>query len=228
MEIDNLILIMIDQKIEKIKKMEIGESVKEKVIKSIIAFQPVNDELISRGFPDKNEFDNENDYYMKVGEINQEYLDIILKWYPTLKYYGTILSVFDRTQLKIDAKVLREIFDNGDNAMRWRVCDLIDRRKCWWGIEKWIVNIFLSSNYSYSEVGLLPLIIAKMLPKSEARGLLKQGFDLHPELTPVAIGMVGTSDDISFLEEKRQKKYDADFVYKEIEKAIKKIMKRNK
>lgn len=219
---------MMNQKIEKIKKMDIGERVKEEVIQSIIAFQPVNDELISNGFPDKNEFDSDNDYYSKVGEINQEYLDVILKWYPILKYDGTILSVFDKTNLKFDTQILREIFDNGNNDMKWRVCDLIDRRKCWWGIEKWIVDIFLSSNYSYSEVGLLPLAIAKMLPKEEAREILKQGFDHHYRVTPEALGKIGKLEDIAFLEEKLLVSYDASHVHKDILKAIKKIKKRNK
>jgi hypothetical protein len=67
-----------------------------------------------------------------------------------------------------------------------------------------------------------------MFHRDEARTILKDSFDLHPEVAPEALGKVGTVEDIAFLEEKAEKKYESKFIYKGIEKAIRKIKKRAK
>lgn len=185
------------------------------------------EELRQAGCPDYLDFANSTDYIYAVTPISDDLIKIVVSWIPKLKYKLSVIDFLREAKNKYDGRVLIPIFNESDKQGKWRICSAIEYNPPL-HINEWVKETYLDKQYGYSETGLLPLAIAKMFPRDEARVILKQGFDHHYRVTPEALGKVGTPEDIPFLEEKLLVNYDATHVKKDIEKAIKKIKKRAK
>ena len=196
------------------------------IIDSFLDTDAMYAELMNVGYPDPLDFPNATAYINALKPLPDDFINIVLKWQPKLKYGNTTMFLRE-SKNRYDGRVLIAIFNNGDANVKWQVCDTIAYNPPLY-INDWIKGICLSDKYGYFETGLIPLAVAKMFHRDEARTILKDSFDLHPEVAPEALGKVGTVEDISFLEEKAEKKYESKFIYKEIEKAIRKIKKRAK
>ncbi len=187
-------------------------------------------ELKNAGYPDINDFKTGNEYSNALktayGDL-ESFIKIVIKWIPRLEYKVGGVLLLQATDKRYDGRVLIPIFNESSKQDRWRICDAIEHNPPLY-INDWVECVYLDKQYDYFETGLLPLAVAKMFPRDEAREILKQGFNHHPEVTPEALSKVGTADDLLFLEEKLQRKYKKKFIYKEIEKAIRKIKQKYK
>lgn len=187
-------------------------------------FEKMYEEIANAGFPNVNDFPNGTEYINAIKPIPTDLIEIVLKWIPKLEYPIGILLFLRETKNKYDGRVLIPIFNEVDKQGKWRICDAIEHNPPLY-INDWVRETYLSPEYG-ADTGLLALAVAKMFPRDEAREILKAGFDLHPGITPEALGKVGKPEDIKFLKEKYKEEYTSKFVYKEIEKAIKKIKQR--
>ncbi len=193
-------------------------------------FRKMYEELKEAGYPDMNDFKNGNEYNKALKSVSKsldEFIKIVIKWLPKIEYRVGGLLLLAETNKKYDGRVIIPIFKESNSFDKWRICSAIAYNPPL-NINDWVRDTYLSKEYGYSETGLLPLAIAKMFPRDEARKILKQGFDHHYRVTPEALGKVGTAEDIPFLEKKLLINYDATHVHKDIEKAIKRIKKRAK
>lgn len=192
-------------------------------------FDTMYRELNKAGYPNIKDFNNSNAFTEKLLSMNKEldtFIDIVVKWIPKIEYKPGGITLLADTKTKYDGRIIIPIFEN-DSAPndRWRLCDAIVRNPPL-NINEWVRDTYLSKKYSYAETGLLPLAIVKIFPNDEARAILKKGFNHHYRVTPEAFGKIGKKEDIPFLEKKLLKKYDSSHVYKDIEKALIKIKKR--
>lgn len=213
---------------KRIKNLEdLNLSVDAELIDIIADSQGFYKELRDAGFPDETEFPHTTAYINAIKPIPKDFIDIVMKWIPKRKYKGWPVGFLREAKNKYDGRVLIPIFNESNKLGRWSICDAIAYNPPL-NINDWVKETYLSKEYGYSETGLLPLAVARMFPKDEARAILKQGFDHHYRVTPEALGKVGTAEDIPFLEKRLQMDYDATHVHKDIEKAIKRIKKRAK
>lgn len=184
-------------------------------------------DLTSAGYPDELDYPHTTAYVNAIKPLPSGFIDIVVSWIPRLKFKGVVISYLRESAERYDGRVLIPIFNEGSKQVRWEICDAIEYNPPL-NINNWVKEVYLDSSYGYEETGLLPLAVIKLFPTDEARNILRQGFDHHPATTPEALGKVGKVEDIPFLEEKFQKSYASKFIYKQIEKAVKKIKKRNK
>lgn len=189
-------------------------------------FEKMYEDIAQAGFPDVNEFSNGTEYINAIKPVSTTLINIVLKWMPNLEYPIGILLFLRESKNKYDGRILIPIFNEADSQGKWRICDAIEHNPPLY-INDWVKETYLSPEYG-ADTGLLALAVAKMFSGDEARKILRAGFDLHPGITPEALGKVGKPADIVFLEEKYKGAYPSKSVYKEIEKAIKKIKKRAK
>lgn len=225
--------ISFNEHIEHINNLEVGEKVKLNILERTYDFKPINEELIKAGYLDKFQFKSDNEYFKNIGDIDQKYLDIVLKYYKDLKNKDQILGILRHINFKYDASILIDIFNHGDNGVKWRVCEVIEFKRAWWGIEEWIFSTLKDKHYK-DEVSLLVLTIPKMLPRINALEFLKEIFELRPAISSEAIEKIGGESELYFLDE-RLKEFEngkinpdinSKLIIKSIRTAIKKIQKK--
>lgn len=188
--------------------------------------EKMHEDLRRAGFPDDLTFPDTTAYINSLRPLPDDFISIILKWLPERKYKDSAIDYLREAKHRYDGRVLIPIFMTGSFDIRWKIADAITYNPPLY-IDDWIKEVYLSPEYG-EEAGLLALAVIKVFKKEEAIKILKQGFDLHPEVTPEALGKVGRLEEINFLEKKAQLHYEAKFIYKEIERAIKRIKKKYK
>lgn len=196
-------------------------------IAAFLDYQDMYTELRKIGYPDILNYPNSTEYINALKPFNDDFIEIVISWTPKLEFKSGVVQFLRESKNKYDGTILIPIFRESDKQQRWFICDAIVRNPPI-NINEWVKDTYLSKKYGYSETGLLPLAIAKIFPKDEARAILKKGFDHHYRITPEALGKVGKKEDVSFLEKKLLLRYDATHVHRDIEKAIKRIQKREK
>jgi hypothetical protein len=194
-------------------------------IKGFLDYEGLNSDLVKAGYPDELDYPHTTAYINALKPLPDDFIEIVISWIPKLKFKGGAVQYLREAKNKYDGRVLIPIFNEADAQGKWFLCDAIAHNPPL-HINEWVKETYLDKHYSYNETGLLPLAVAKMFPRDEARAILKQGFDHHYRVTPEAFGEVGKLEDIPFLEEKLLVDYDATHVKKDIDKAIKKIKKR--
>lgn len=204
-----------------------SEEEREEMLENEMADDGLRVDLVRAGYPDELDFPHFSAYIHAAKPFTKGFMDIVLHWYPKLKFKAGVLHYLRETADKYDGRILIPLFNEGNKQVRWFICDAIAYNPPL-DINDWVREIYLDKQYEYEETGLLPLAIIKLFPKDEARDLLRQGFDHHPGTTAFALGKIGKEADVLFLEEKLISKFESKFVYKEIEKAIKKIKVRRK
>ena len=197
------------------------------IIERFIDSEGMNSDLVKAGYPDKLEFISTNAYIDAMKPLSHDFINIVIDWKPRLKYKAGAVSYLRESKDRYDGRVLIPIFDEASSKEKWFICEAIVQNPPK-HLNEWVKQTYLDKRFGYSETGLLPLAVAKMFPKDEAREILKQGFDHLYRVTPEALGKIGCPEDISFLEEKLSKSYDAPHVKKDIMKAISKIQKKTK
>lgn len=197
---------------------------------SFANFDKMYEELRQAGYPDINNYKNHNEYIKALATSTRDFKDfnkIVIKWLPLIEYIVGGLLLLQASKEKYDGRLIIPIFENSSSQDRWRICAAIMNNPPMF-LEEWVREIYFSKEYTYSDTGLLPLVVVKIFPRDEARNILKEGFDLHYRVAPEALGKVGRMEDIPFLKDKLLKKYEATHVTKDIEKAIQEISKREK
>lgn len=212
--------------VSRIDALSVMPHVKEELIERSLDTVGMYEDLLRGGYPDNLDFPHTTAYINAIKPIDDYGIAIILKWLPNLKYKDAAFDFLRESKSRYDGRVLIDVFANADKDIRWRISDMIATNPPLY-INEWIKETYLAPKYG-QEAGLLALAVVKLFPEIEARQILKNGFDLHPEVTPEAIGKIGLLDDIPFLEEKMKVVHSATFINEEISIAIKKIMKRNK
>lgn len=202
------------------------DNLKNDLIDRFLDSEKMYEDLRNAGYPDELTFPHTTAYINALKPLPDDFIAIVIKWLPDLKHKEIAIGFLREAEHKYDGQVLIPIFIDGDFTLKWKIADAIAYNPPL-GINEWVKETYLSVQYG-QEAGLLALAIIKMFQKEEAIGIIKQGFDLHPEVAPEALGKVGGIKEIDFLEEKSKLPYKAKFIYKEIEKAIKKIKKRCK
>lgn len=223
---------MLHQKIYNIEQSDFSIDTKLKRVEALKALEPVNMELMQKGYPDIFEYEVD-EYYRKLGEIDNEYLKIFIKWFPSNINGRHIVGILEKCNFNYDNKIFINIFEHIDDETKWYLCDVLDRKKRWKGIEDWIQNIYLDSNRN-EHIDLLTLAVSKMYSLNHSISLLKQGFDLRPPMTAFAFGTIGEFEELEFLKKKEEyylmhnspRGYPKSLILKEIKTAIKKISKR--
>ena len=195
------------------------------IIERFIDFEGMNSDVMKAGYPDELDFNSTNAYIDALKPLPDDFINIVIDWIPRLKYKAGAVSYLRESKNRYDGRVLIPIFDEASSKEKWFICDAIVQNPPK-HLNEWVKQTYLDKRFGYSETGLLPLAVAKMFPKDEAREILKLGFDHHYRVTPEALGKIGRPEDISFLEEKLSKSYDAPHVKKDIMKAINRIRKR--
>lgn len=213
------------QQSEELKKWY--ESSLSQAISGFLDYEGLNSDLVKAGYPDELDYPHTTAYINALKPLPDGFIEIIISWIPKLKFKGGAVQYLREAKNKYDGRVLLQIFNEANAQDKWFLCDAIAHNPPL-HINEWVKETYLDKQYGYNETGLLPLAVAKMFSRDEARAILKQGFDHHYRVTPEALGKIGTLVDIPFLEERLFLDYDATHVNKDIEKAIKKIKKRAK
>ena len=209
--------------LKRLEEFQITGKKTNEYVDAFLDYEGMNAELQSLGYPDELDFPHTTAYVNALKPLNDDFIKVVIEWIPRLKYPYGVVQYLRESKSKYDGRVLIPIFNESDAQGKWFLCDAIAYNPPLY-INEW----YLDKQYGYSETGLLPLAVAKMFSRDEARNILKQGFDHHYRVSPEAFGKVGKLEDIPFLEEKLLANYDATHVKKDIEKAIKKIKKRVK
>lgn len=204
---------------------ELYEKRLNKYIDGFLSDEGMHEELRNAGCPDELDYPDFTAFINAIKPIPDDFIDIVISWAPKLKFKMAVVDFLREAKSKYDGRVLIPIFDAVDQQGKWFICDAIEHNPPR-HINEWVRETYLDKQYGYNETGLLPLAVARMFPKDEARDILKQGFDHHYRVTPYALGKVGKAEDIPFLEERLLVSYNATHVKKDIEKAIKRIQKR--
>lgn len=190
-------------------------------------YEPMFDALIEAGYPDRYAYPSFTHFINANRPFPDDFVAVVMKYLPKMKFKLGAVELLRNAEHRYDGRVLIPIFSEADANGKWRLCDAIVQNPPLF-IDEWVLDIFFDKRYSYSETGLLPLAIIKLFPADRAREILKMGFDLHYRVTPEALGKVGRLEDIPFLESKLLQEYTASHVKKDIQLAIRKIMKRHK
>ncbi|GAA4314470.1 hypothetical protein [Compostibacter hankyongensis] len=170
--------------------------------------------------PDSMEW---SEYISKYRPFDKQYIQIVLKWLPSLNNKDVALGLLHYPKHKYDGKILTETFELGkDREYRWRICELIDFVLPI-NIDEWIVNAFLNPEYG-NTTEMLGLAISKLFPYPKASDFLCRGFFLHPMHASKALGEIGKDKELSFLNQ--HKEMVDKYTQKEITKSIQKINKR--
>lgn len=191
-------------------------------------FDKMYGELERAGYGNARHYHTFEAYEKYLSSTKADYSDfirIVTNWMPKLENRIGGIRLLVATNQTYDGAIVEQAFERANADERWFICAYIARNPPK-NAESWMRRLYLSPDCNYGETGLLPLVIIKMFDKPEALKLLRQGFDLHPEVTPEAIGKIGTAEEIPFLEEKRKLTFEKKFIYKEIDKAIKRLKKK--
>lgn len=211
------------------KKHTSGDVLKELQESFDIALRTYIPELLAIGFPIEAiplDYNRLGGYFNK--KVPMKYVEVAIKWLPTLWVTGGFLNLeaFLRfSEKRFNGQVYIKLFELSDDFQRrWAICDRLEQNFPF-GINDWVKETYLNPQYG-DEVGLLALAVTKAFPKSEAVKILRIGFDLHPRMTCEAFRRVGTVDEVPFLKEKLNNKYENKYIYSDIEKTIKRLEKR--
>ena len=211
---------------DRINQFNVPEKKKQRAIEIFLDYEGLNADLVKAGYPDELDYPHTTAYINALKPLPDDFIEIVISWIPKLKFKGGTVQYLREAKNKYDGRVLIPIFNEADEGRKWSMCSAIEHNPPL-HINEWVKETYLDKQYDYNETGLLPLAVAKMFSRDEARAILKQGFDHHYRVTPEAFGKVGKLEDIQFLEEKLLVDYDATHVKKDIDKAIKKIKGRH-